>query len=323
MSRVALREVKEAEDGMRLDRWFRSHFPHLPHSRLEKMLRKGEVRLDGKRVKANTRIEPGQVVRVPPLPPAGDQPARKQKRIISPEDRAFIQSLILHEDDEIIVLNKPAGLAVQGGSHTTRHIDGMLEALQGRKSERPRLVHRLDKDTSGVLVLARTRSAAARLGKLFQGKGAGKLYWALVKGMPRPAEGIIDMPLTKLGSAGSEKVHAVLEDGKHAVTEYAVVEHAGSKAAFVMMKPLTGRTHQLRVHMSAIGHPIIGDGKYGGREAFLGGLPERLHLHAYSITIPGKNGEPRTFSAGLPPHMMESFMALGLDPAPGFDPFEE
>ena len=235
-----------------------------------------------------------------------------------------MRSLILYEDDEIIVLNKPAGLAVQGGSGTSRHIDGMLEALQGRKSERPRLVHRLAKDTSGVLVLARSRAAAARLGKAFQGKAANKLYWAVVRGMPRPAEGIIDMPLLKAGGEGAEKVQPVLEEGgKNAVTEYALIEHAGNKAAFVMMKPLTGRTHQLRVHMSAIGHPIVGDGKYGGREAFVGGLPERLHLHARAITLPNAKGRAQTFTADLPEHMAESFAALGFDPAPGFDPFED
>lgn len=323
MSRVELREVSEGEEGLRLDRWFRTHFPQLPHTRLEKLLRKGDVRLDGKRVKANARLVPGQTVRVPPLPPASEMPLRKTKNIMNSEDRAFIRSMVLFQDDDIIVLDKPAGLAVQGGSGTRRHIDGMLEALQGRASERPRLVHRLDKDTSGVLVIARSRISAARLGKLFQGRGADKLYWALVKGMPRPAMGIIDMPLIKAGEIGAEKIQPASGSGKHAVTQYAVVEHAADKAAFVMMKPLTGRTHQLRVHMAAIGHAIIGDGKYGGHEAFIGGLPERLHLHAASITLPGKSGKPRTFSAGPPAHMLEGFEALGFDPNPDSNPFDE
>jgi len=322
MSRVELCQVAEGEAGMRLDRWFRSHFPHLTHARLEKLLRKGEVRLDGKRAKANVRLEPGQTVRVPPLPAPLEAEQRKKPRWVSPEDRAFLRGLILHEDDEIIVLNKPAGLAVQGGSNTSRHIDGMLEALQGRASERPRLVHRLDKDTSGVLVLARNRAAAARLGKLFQGRGADKIYWALVTGMPRPARGVIDMRLLKAGGAGNEKVRPG-DDGKAAVTEYAVVEHAGGKAAFVMLKPLTGRTHQLRVHMSEIGHPIVGDGKYGGHEAFIGGLPEQLHLHAAEITLTSGKGKRRTFRAPPPPHMLDSFAALGFDPAPDHDPFDE
>jgi len=320
MSGVKIVTVKADEAGMRLDRWFRTHFPQLPTTRLQKLLRKGQVRLDGKRVKANMRIAEGQQVRVPPLP---DAPERPDPRGISAADAEFIQSLVIHKDPVIIVLNKPPGLAVQGGSKTVRHIDGMLDGLKFDKPERPRLVHRLDKDTSGVLVLARTRKAAARLGQIFQGKTATKLYWSIVLGNPRPAMGIIDLALGKSGGPGSEQVRAGGADAKRAISEYAVVEAAGSRAAFVVLKPVTGRTHQLRVHMSEIGHPIVGDGKYGGEACFIGGLSFKLHLHARSITLPHPAGGVLHVEAELPTHMRKSWAALGFEDRADFDPFAD
>ncbi len=324
MSGVEIKTVTADEADMRLDRWFRAHYPQLPTTALQKLLRKGQVRLDGKRVKANVRVAGGQKVRVPPLPDLPPRPERKgERKGISAADAAFVQSLVIHKDPAIIVLNKPPGLAVQGGSKTTRHIDGMLEGLKFEKPERPRLVHRLDKDTSGVLVLARSRKVAARLGQVFQGKTATKLYWSLVAGAPRPAMGIIDLPLGKSGGPGAERVQAGGADARRAVSEYAVIESAGNRVSFVVLKPVTGRTHQLRVHMSEIGHPVVGDGKYGGEVCFIGGLSFKLHLHARSITLPHPAGGTLHVEAELPEHMRKSWDALGFENRAGFDPFTE
>ncbi len=305
---------------MRLDRWFRARYPQLPTTRLQKLLRKGQVRLDGKRAKANARITPGQQIRVPPLPDMAQKPAIKGP---GAADAEFIRSLVIHKDKAILVLNKPPGLAVQGGSKTTRHIDGMLDGLKFESSERPRLVHRLDKDTSGVLVLARTRKAAAFLGQVFQGKSATKLYWSLCLGSLRPAMGVIDLPLGKSGGPGGERVQAGGAGAKKAISEYAVVETAGNRASFVILKPVTGRTHQLRVHMSAIGHPVIGDGKYGGEACFIGGLSFKLHLHARSITLPHPAGGKLHVEAELPEHMRKGWQALGFEERADFDPFAD
>ena len=323
MSRVEIREVKADEADMRLDRWFRLHYPQLPTTGLQKLLRKGQVRLDGKRVRANARIAGGQRIRVPPLPELAPAPQRSGRAGISAADTEFIQSLVIHKDPAILVLNKPPGLAVQGGSKTPRHIDGMLDGLKFEKTERPRLVHRLDKDTSGVLVLARSRKVAARLGQVFQGKTANKLYWALVVGAPRPAMGVVDLALGKSGGAGAERVQAGGAQARRAVSEYAVIESAGNRVSFAVLRPVTGRTHQLRVHMSEIGHPIVGDGKYGGETCFIGGLSFKLHLHARSITLPHPAGGSLHVKAELPAHMQKSWQALGFDEKADFDPFAE
>lgn len=323
MSQVDNRTVSDDEAGMRLDRWFKNHFPALGHGQLQKLLRKGQIRLDGRRAKSNDRVETGQSIRVPPL--SDEQTVRKprdkaRKPSVSDADREMISNCILYRDDAVIVLNKPPGLAVQGGSGTKRHIDGMLDALMTSGGERPKLVHRLDKDTSGVLILAATAKAARFLTSAFRSKDVRKLYWALVAGVPKPLQGRIDLPLSKSSvagrSSGREQMAPDPDDGKRATTLYAVQEHAGRALAWVAMEPLTGRTHQLRVHMAEIGTPIIGDGKYGGEQAFptIEGISGSMHLHAVATRFPHPNGGNRTVVADLPPHMMNSWKMFGFLP---------
>lgn len=308
--------VSADDDDIRLDRWFKRHFPAVKHGRLEKLLRTGQVRVDGGRVKASTRLAQGQTVRVPPISERAD-PAKKGKNDdVSAEDRNWIRSLVLHSDGDVIALNKPPGIAVQGGRKVSRHIDGLLSALVDSGEERPKLVHRLDRDTSGVLLIARRAGVAASLGEVFHSRRARKIYWALVAGVPRPREGTVDAPLSKKAdSDGREMVVTDFEAGKSAKTEYRVIENAGRKAAWVLLRPHTGRTHQLRVHCAAIGTPIVGDGKYGGAESRLDGVPgsDRLHLHARSITIPHPAGGNLTVTAPLPPVMVKTWQFLGFD----------
>jgi len=291
MSGVAIIEVAHGEEGLRLDRWFKTRYPRLTHGRLEKLLRTGQVRVDGARAKANLRLKPGQKVRVPPLEAAAGE-APKRPALPSRADTAFIESLVIHADDDLIALNKPPGLATQGGSRASRHVDALAAGLAAG-GEKPRLVHRLDKATSGVLLLARTRSAAAAIGKALRRREARKIYWALVAGVPSPPEGAIDMALAKGGRPGRERMGPAgegAEAAKHALTRYRVIETAGEELAFVALWPVTGRTHQLRVHMAAIGHPVIGDSKYGGAAAARPGFERLLHLHARSIAFKGGTG---------------------------------
>ncbi|MBX3506310.1 MAG: RluA family pseudouridine synthase [Parvibaculum sp.] len=326
MKEVSQIAVSADEDGIRLDRWFKRHFPMLTHGRLEKLLRTGQVRVDGARVKANVRLDQGQVVRVPPLGDDAAKPAPKAERGVSEQDAAFVRSLVIHKDKSILVLNKPSGLAVQGGTKTERHLDGMLDALTFDAAERPRLVHRLDRDTSGVLVLARTANAAAVLARAFKQKDARKIYWALVVGVPTPRQGTIDLALTKQGGPRAERVFAAEkddEDARHAVTHFSTVATASYKLAWLALMPLTGRTHQIRAHASAIGTPIVGDGKYGGVNAHPGGeIPRRLHLHARSIDIAHPDGGRFFIEAELPPHMKASWKLLGFDERDAKDAFE-
>lgn len=316
MSGVQTLQVAADEAGLRLDRWFKRRFPQLSHGRLEKWLRTGQVRVDGKRVKAGQRLEAGQTVRVPPLgeekAPSSDQPKAMR---ISDADRLDLEGRVLHRDDLVLVLDKPAGLAVQGGTNTDKHLDGMLDLLRFGAPDRPRLVHRLDRDTSGVLVLARTPKAAAKLTEAFRSKEARKLYWALVVGVPQIPEGRIDLRLAKLPGRAGEKVGVDEDEGKRAITLYRMVDRAGRRAAWLAMEPLTGRTHQLRVHAAeALGTPIHGDGKYGGKEAFLEapGLSRKLHLHARAIRIPHPAGGLLEVTAALPEHMRRTWDFLGF-----------
>jgi len=328
MSGVQIIDVETGEDGLRVDRWFKGRFPGLGHGRLEKLLRTGQVRVNGGRVKASTRVEAGQTVRVPPLPEDSwaAQARPRQKKAVS-QDGAFLRDLVLHRDDDVIVINKPAGLAVQGGSRTDKHIDAMLDSLAFDAPERPRLVHRLDKDTSGVLVLARSRDAAAKLGRALKRHDTRKIYWALTKGVPRPHRGTINLALAKAGTEGRERVHAAEGDdfdARDAITHYAVVSQAGQKLAWVAFMPVTGRTHQIRAHAVALGTPIVGDGKYGGAEAHPGGeIPRRMHLHARELTIRHPKGHMLTVSAPLPEHMLKTWDLLGLSPSDDEDPFAE
>src|SRR5215831_10502404 len=312
------------EDGsVRLDRWFKRHYPSLGHGHLEKLLRTGRIRVDGKRARSSDRLVPGQAILLPPLDPI-PAPAPQRVRQASPGDEAMLRDAVLHRDDSVIVLNKPPGLAVQGGSGTERHLDGLLDALRFGSYERPRLVHRLDKETSGVLVLARTVAAAAFLTRAFREKTTRKIYWAIVVGLPASAQGRIDLPLAKLPGREGERVRADAEAGKRAITYYHVAESVGSQASWLALFPVTGRTHQLRAHCAAIGTPILGDAKYGIAAVHLTGVPDakRLHLHARSLAIPHPLGGTLRVSAPLPRHMRRSWEFFGF-PDDIEDPFAD
>jgi 23S rRNA pseudouridine955/2504/2580 synthase len=308
---------------MRVDRFLEAKFPGLSFSHIQRVIRKGEVRLNGKRTQPKNRLEAGQIMRIPPLrldraPPSSPADANT---------RDFLKSITLYEDADVMVLNKPMGLAVQGGSGTTRHIDGMLEAMRDAQRQRPRLVHRLDKDTAGCLLVAKTRSAAAALAKSFRSRSAWKIYWALVAGVPKPRQGRISTFLAK-AEREEESFMRIARHGEegasHAVTYYAVVETSGSALAWISLKPVTGRTHQLRAHMAHIGHPIVGDAKYFVRDNWElpGGMQNRLHLLARRIAVPHPRGGTIDVTAPLPPHIQQSWNLLGLD-AKRYDPIEE
>lgn len=301
------------DDGdVRLDRWFKRHFPDVRYGELAKWLRTGQVRVDGKRAKPGQRLTAGQEVRIPPRAPVVSDPVPAQ-RAVSAADTEDLRSRVLYRDDWLIALNKPSGLAVQGGSRTSRHLDGMLDALRFEADERPRLVHRLDKDTSGLLVLARSRRAARELTALFRGRDVLKAYWAIVIGVPEPGSGTIDIPLAKQGRAGAERMSAAV-GGREAETAYRVIDHAGQRLAWLELRPHTGRTHQLRAHCAAIGNPIVGDRKYGGRESEIDGLARRLHLHARSLTLPHPHlGGRLELSAPLDSGLRDSWKFLGFD----------
>jgi 23S rRNA pseudouridine955/2504/2580 synthase len=311
--------VEPDEAGMRVDRFLVARFPQLAFTHVQRIVRKGELRIDGRRAKPNERLEPGNKVRVPPL--RLDQPRPVKRAPGEAEDeRAFLKSITLYEDADVLVLNKPMGLAVQGGSGTKRHVDGLLEALRDEEGQKPRLVHRLDKDTAGCLVVAKTRFAASALAKSFRARTTRKIYWALVAGVPRVRQGRISTYLAKdeIGEADSRmKVARHGDEGaSHALTYYAVVETAAQKLAWLSLKPVTGRTHQLRAHAAHIGHPIIGDPKYFDVENWElpGGLQQRLHLLARRIVIAHpRTGRPIDVTAPLPPHMHQSFNLLGFD----------
>lgn len=314
--------VGSEEDGMRLDRWFKAHYPGLGFAHLQKLLRSGQVRLDGGRAKADTRVAAGQVVRVPPLgvDKAGAVPLTPGT-MRGQGDAELLSRMLLHDDKALFVLNKPSGLAVQGGSGVARHVDGMLEAWRNRKGEKPRLVHRLDRDTSGVLIVARTRLAAMKLAESFRARDTRKIYWALVKGVPKKHEGRISNWLVKEASPDGDRVRVAAhgETGAdHAVSRYRVVEQAAQSLAWLEMEPETGRTHQLRVHAVEIGCPIIGDPKYFEADqnwSLPGGIQNRLHLHARRLVIPHPDGGTVDVTAPLPPHMRQSWNLLGFDEA--------
>lgn len=320
--------ISDEDSGIRLDRWFKRYYPTLTHGHLEKLLRTGQIRIDGKRAKASERLERGQILRLPPQLQNAREQYKPQPRTEKTQDGSMLVNLVLYQDEQVIVLNKPSGLATQGGSGLTQHIDGMLDALTFGKKQRPRLVHRLDRDTSGVLVIARTVPAAAALAELLRHRDASKIYWALTKGVPEKKRGTIKLALAKEGGHGKhgrDERMVASEDGddaKHAVTDYAVIEHAGEEFAWVAAKPVTGRTHQIRVHLAELGHPIIGDFKYGGTEARpRGAVADKLHLHARSIDIAHPAGGRLTVTAPLPPHMMKTWKLLGFDPNADDDPF--
>ncbi len=353
MSGVTRKTVGDDEDGMRLDRWFHRHFTQLPHGRLQKMLRLGQVRVEGRRAKASQRLQSGEKVRIPPMPDRlpGQKKAMVRKPV-SARDREFVRSLVIYRDEHFLALNKPPGIAVQGGSGQERHIDALLEGLKYDAREKPRLVHRLDRDTSGVLMLARSRLAAGFLGEVLKKRLGAKLYWALVTGVPRPPRGQIEMALIKGegrdvskeqgrrenrrggrntgrgGKGRTEKMRPCREGdarGRPAITRYALLASAARRFSFLALSPVTGRTHQLRVHMNEIGHTIVGDGKYGGSQAHPGGeIARKLHLHARSFSFRHPySGDDITIRAPLPEHMHKSWKLLGFETDDRENPFLE
>lgn len=333
MSAVLTLEVNADEAGLRLDRWFKRRYPALSHARLSKLLRTGQIRVDGGRAKASLRLNSGSTVRVPPL---GDAPAAAsvtQTRAVEAPSEQQLEAArrwVIHRDEAIIALNKPPGLAVQGGSEIEEHLDALLDGLRFGAPERPRLVHRLDRDTSGVIVLARSAAVARRLTEAFRLRAPRKVYWALVIGVPHPLSGRIDAAITKRPGAGGEKMRIAAkgDDGQGATTFYRVIDSAPPRVAWLALMPKTGRTHQLRVHCAEVlGTPIVGDGKYGGAAAFLPleGVEKRLHLHARALEIPdpmdASGRRVLRLVAELPPHMSKSFKLLGLDFSLARDPF--
>ncbi len=322
VGQVVTLEVIPDEDDTRLDRWLKRKFHGLTQGQIEKACRTGEIRVDGGRAKASTRVKSGQTVRIPPItPPKGresdDEDDRPRARVKS-SDADMMRSLVIYEDDQIIALNKPTGLAVQGGTGTTRHIDALSRALVDDTAEKPRLVHRLDRDTTGVLVLAKTAGVANQLGKLFRSRELDKIYWAVTLGVPHPQTGEIRGFMIKSAGPGGEKEKMRTADQKekgavHAVTHYSVISNAGQKAAWVALKPETGRTHQLRFHMAEIGTAILGDGKYVCGREVPSGLASGLHLHARALRLPNRGGKPIEIVAEIPPHMKQTFDALGFD----------
>ena len=322
------RIVTEDEADIRLDRWFRRHFPGTQQSLIQKLCRTGQIRVEGAKADTNTRLAPGQTIRIPPM----DAPAAVEAKPVSrvdPNDARDLQKAVIYQDDQILVINKPYGLPVQGGPGITRHLDGMLDVLRFGSEHRPRLVHRLDRDTTGVLLLARTPGTAGKLAALFRGRDIEKTYWAVVAGRPVPVEGRIDLPLKRVGGARGERTAPAERDdpaGARAVTDYQTLDNAAQKLAWLELKPITGRTHQLRVHCVAIKAPILGDEKYEEPDqnmafsALIEGLSSDLHLHARRLVLPHPAGGLLTVEADLPPHMKATFKTLGFHAPPAQPP---
>ncbi|MEK6542718.1 MAG: RluA family pseudouridine synthase [Pseudomonadota bacterium] len=312
--------VADDDDGIRLDRWFKRHKADVTHALLARWLRTGLVRLDGAKSDPSERIAAGQSLRIPHVSAMSPAPRRRSAKPLTEGEMAMANAMLIHRDADALVLNKPPGLATQGGTGTTAHVDGLLDAFFDEDKGRPKLVHRLDKDTSGVLLVARSAGAAAKFSRSFAGRSARKTYWAIVTGVPAMNEGQIDLPLSKQPGSGGEKMHVDEENGLPSCTRYRVIERAGNTCVFVELQPMTGRTHQLRVHMAAIGHPIVGDGKYGGKAAFLtGSISRKLHLHARNLRIDQPSGGKLEVSADLPDHFADSLASLGFSESAGDD----
>ena len=307
--------VAEDDDGIRLDRWFKRHLPDTSFNLVSRWARTGALRVGGKKCTPGDRIETGQTLTVPPAEAAPAEGSRAARVVVplTEEEERFVQEMVIERTRDAIVLNKPPGLATQGGTKTYQHLDRLLDGLAGEEGNRPKLVHRLDKDTSGVLLVARSARAAGHFAKSFSSRTARKVYWALVVGVPSPENGSIDAPLAKQPGTGGEKMHVDEENGQSARTLFRTIDVAGNRAAWVELQPLTGRTHQLRAHMAAIGHPIVGDAKYGGVDAFLTGTVSRkMHLHARRLRVDGLDGKAIDVTAELPPHFAETLATMGF-----------
>ncbi|MEO5640368.1 MAG: RluA family pseudouridine synthase [Sphingomicrobium sp.] len=312
--------VAEDDDGIRLDRWFKRHQPDTSFNTVSRWARTGALRIDDRKAAPGDRVETGQTLRMPPAEAAPAEGRRAARPVVplTPDEERYVQDMVIERTRDAILLNKPPGLATQGGTKTNQHLDRLLDGLAGDDGQRPKLVHRLDKDTSGVLLVARSARAAGHFAKTFSSRTARKVYWALVVGVPSPEEGQIDAPLAKQPGTGGEKMHVDEENGQSAKTRFRTIDFAGNRAAWVELQPLTGRTHQLRAHMAAIGHPIVGDAKYGGADAFLtGGVSRKMHLHARRLRVDGPDGKPIDVTAELPAHFAETLGMLGFNALDG------
>lgn len=324
MSQVKVITVKQDDEGIRLDRWFSRYYPDLKNGQLQRLIRAKNIRVNGLKTATDCRLSVGDEIRVPPLDVSEKS---NQPRDLSKADIDFMRSLVIYKDSDVIVLNKPNGLSVQGGTKTERHVDGMLDALRFEKDEKPHLVHRLDKDTSGVLVIGRSANAAAKLAAAFKSRQAQKIYWAVVVGKPKLLSGKIDAPLSKLSNVmGGEQMKVDFDNGQRAQTIYRVLDALARKASWLELSPLTGRTHQLRVHCMALNTPIVGDFKYGDERAVSLGLKDdrKMHLHARAIKIPHPNPQKGSLivEATLPAHMLVTFDFLGFDEKESVNPFD-
>lgn len=322
MNKVRHLRVLKDDDGQRLDRWLKKHVPEIPYGLAQKIIRKGQIRVDGKRAKPDMRLCEGQDIRIPPVK---DKP-KPQKAVLSSQDAEFIRSLVIYDDGDVLAINKPQGLAVQGGTKTARHVDGMLEALKDKEGVKPRLVHRLDKDTSGILLLARSAQVAKVLGQEFKKRDIKKIYWAIVTPTPEMHEGTIKAPLLKGGGPQKEKMLVNDKDGKVAITDYTVLDHAAESAAFVAFWPRTGRTHQIRAHAALMDCPVLGDGKYGGKQAAIEGLEhsKKMHLHAQRIICAHPVKKTMIdIQAPLPDELAKTWKLLGFELNPKVDPFAD
>lgn len=324
---VSQKSVEADEAGIRIDRWFKLHFPGVGFGQLQKLLRSGQVRVDGARVKTATRLDAGQQVRIPPLDAQAARPLHMTANTIRDRhDEDVLRDIVLFEDSKVYVFNKPAGLAVQGGSGINRSIDSMLESLRDKGGQKPRLVHRLDRDTSGALVVAKTRGAAAALTKSFRHRDTRKTYWALVAGVPRQREGRISSYVVKEKTPDGDRMRIARHGERHAdhaVSNYRVIDAGPRKVSWLEMQPITGRTHQLRIHAAHIGHPIVGDPKYFDIENWdvPGGVQKKLHLHARRIQLPHptEGHAALDVTAPLPPHMVQSWNLFAFDEADGLE----
>ena len=323
MAQERIFTVGDDDHGIRLDRWFKRHMPEISFNLVSRWARTGQLRLAGKRAATGERIEAGQEIRLPPAAAVPERAARAQpkREPLTAEEIEQVRSLVIREDDSSFVLNKPAGLATQGGTKTTKHLDRLLDGLADAAGNRPKLVHRLDKDTSGAILIAKNARSAGHFTKVFATRAVRKIYWALIVGLPEGDEGVIDAPLAKQPGTGGEKMHVDWDEGLAAKTRWRVIDRAGNRAAWVELQPQTGRTHQLRAHMAALGHPIVGDAKYGGPEAFLtGGVSRKLHLHARRLKIDAPGGGKIDVTADLPDHFAESLTMLGFETRTGDAP---